>query len=97
MLKLSICILLFLGTQTYFLPQSLPWLGQLSSFDSDLFKKKMLIQVVHAKPLYKKDDYKVFVRDLKSQGISVDKKDGGYLFIFIYSSILSSQMVGMVK
>ena len=82
MLKLSICILLFLGTQTYFLP---PWLGQLSSSDSDLIKKiqdvdkkyKMLIQAVHEKLLYKKYYYQGFVRDLKSQGTSEDKRDGG--------------------
>ena len=72
MLKLSICILLFLGTQTYFLPH---WLGQLSSSDFDLFKMKRLIQVFHEKPFYKKYDYQGFVRDLKSQGTKVDKKN----------------------
>ena len=65
MLKLGICILLFLGTQTYFLPHRL---GQLSSSDFDLFK-------IPFYPFYKKYDYQGFVRDLKTQGTKVDKKN----------------------
>ena len=42
MLKLSICILLFLGTQTYFLPHRL---GQLSSSDFDLFKIRVELTI----------------------------------------------------
>ena len=77
MLKASICILFFLGTWVNLGQPGLS-LGHFRSFKHDNFKKRMPIhQVFHENPLYRKEDYRGFVRVLKSPETnkkSVDRK-----------------------
>ena len=80
MLKASICVLFFLGTQAYYLPL---WMssGHVQSFVHANFKEGIPIQVFHENPLYRKD-VEDFIRVLKSQEPDEKSKDRKGVMIY---------------